>query len=249
MFIQASTGKKQPRILSSQFVDQRKPLIGVQWIWPDRQKTEILDLNLAGALVGTSGQISKLKLGQSMLGKLEISSRQLHFELDVKLMQWQGSYAGLAFDSLNPSRRISLEQGLKDQLVILNIRKMNEFTQMPYLKGMEWYHAPFDTNFYLWPSQPGYSLEKLIIEYDHLFWILEPGKKVQVFKSGAASEPGKAYLPWMDLSQNLAVKTSIGKSWKDRLQKILTVMIDGGHLNGAEESFRLVQHALSTEEV
>lgn len=224
------------------------PLKGVSWMWPDRSRSEVFDLSLAGALISAKGLLGKIKVDQHFEIRLDLDEKadnqRTSIFLKTKVAQISGNVIGLVFESLSSDRRLQIEQVVKDRLFIQNIHPVSQSMSVAHFAGAEWFHAPFDTNIFLWQSNPGYSLEKAIVEYDNCLWIFEQDHPVQVFKSGAATDPAKGYLHIPDILQNSGVKISVGASWLDRLNKCLEIIIQGAYLPGHEDSLRVLQHTL-----
>lgn len=242
MFIDVASQKKTPRLFLNPRAPVNEPLIGVSWMWPDRSRSPVFDISLAGMLVSAKGYIGKLKLGEQFESRLDLDDKGASIQVKVRVEKISADSLSLAFESLSADRRLVIEQNLKDRILIQNFKKMKDTSGLaPQLQGAEWFHGPFDTNFFMWQLNPGYSLEKAIVEYDHLLVIFEEGKALQVYKSGSATEAAKGYLPHLT---NPGAKISMGASWLDRLSKCMDVWIQGGYFPQSSESLRILKHSL-----
>jgi hypothetical protein len=251
MFIDVSTSnsKKMPRVLLPSLQQEYVAMPGVSWMWPDRTRSSVFDLSLAGMIVSAKGQLGKFKVGQQLNSRLDLDDKGTSVFLKTKIAQMSGETIGLVFESLSSEGRLVVEQNTKDRLVIQNMKQAHGDLAVSHFRGAQWFHGPFDTNFFLWQANPGYSLEKAIVEYDHVLWIFEQDQPLQIFKSGAATDIAKGYLSIPDHLQRGGVKISVGASWLDRLNKCLEVLIQGQYLPGSEESLRILQHILRTQTV
>lgn len=243
MFIDVSTAKtkKIPRILLSSIKSTRIPLKNLSLMWPDRSRSDVYDLSLAGALISSQGQLTLRKPGQQFEVRLDLDDKGNSVFLKARIEGVSGDSIGLVFEALSAAHRLVIEQNVKDRILIQNLRAMSE--SVIGLSGAQWFHGPFDTNIFLWQESPGFSLEKAIVEYDNLLWFFEEGRPVQVLKSGAATDAAKSYLHLPELSR-LTAKSLMGASWLDRLIKCLDVVIEGGYLPEHSDSFRILQQTL-----
>lgn len=244
MFIEVASQKKTPRIFLNPQAPANEPLPGVSWMWPDRSRSQVFDLSLAGMLVSSKGYVGKLKLNEQFDSRLDLDEKGTSIQVKVRVEKISADLLSLSFESLSADRRLIIEQGLKDRILIQNLKKMKATAGLPaQMQGADWFHGPFDTNFFLWQLNPGYSLEKAIVEYDHLLVLFEEGKALQVFKSGSATEAAKGYLPTLN-SNPSGMKIAMGASWLDRLSKCMDIWIEGGYFPEDAESLRILKHAL-----
>lgn len=217
------------------------PLKGLSMMWPDRSRSEIYDLSLAGILVSAQAQVALRKVGQQCEIRLDLDDKGHSIFLKARIETLNGETIGLVFEALSAAHRLVIEQNVKDRILIQNLRVMPEaYSAFPQAT---WFHGPFDTNLFLWQSSPE-NLEKAVVEYDNLIWSFDQNGSVQIFKSGAATNSAKAYLHLPDLGTS-AVRISLGASWLDRLSKCLEVLIQGQYLPQTHaDSLRILQSTL-----
>ncbi len=242
MFIDVASSKKTPRIFLNPKSLEKTPMPGVSWMWPDRSRSSVYNLSLAGMLVSAKGYVGKLKTGEQFESRLDLDEKGTSIQVKVRVEKISATTLSLSFESLSADRRLIIEQGLRDRILIQNLKKMDDVSGLPLqMQTAQWFHGPFDTNFFLWQLNPGYSMEKAIVEYDNLICVFEEGKSLQIYKSGAATEAAKGYFPNLTTT-SAGMKIAMGASWLDRLAKCLDIWIEGGYFPADAESLRILKH-------
>jgi hypothetical protein len=215
--------KRLPRLLLVQ--ENQRPtegLKGVTLIWPDRTESLVHDLSFAGLSVSVSKMMGKLKLGEYVEPRLRILGMPEALKLRVKVVSLAAQSLGLGFDATTAEGKLTLEQGLKDLLILEHFRKV-DFKPHPFAQGLKtWYHGPFDTNIFCYEDGGLYSMA---VEYDHVIALFGAGEWTYR-KSIAAIEEAKSYFG--PIFQAIPGNISPGASWLSRLVRWLEQHADSG---------------------
>lgn len=213
--------KKSPRLFLALPDELAQPLNGTHLVWPDRSITNILDMSYAGIVISSSGVLTKIKKGQTYDAKIYLESSNEAMALKLKATQIQAKSVGFLINTMNVNGRLMIDQVAKDDLVLKNFRSFSTNHFREILRSDIWFHAPFDTNVFIWEKdtkQGSAGLSKAFVEYDNLLLHYDMGK-IKLQKSTSASEEIRGYeAPLTQFSGNV----SMGVSWLDRLIKILT---------------------------
>jgi hypothetical protein len=216
--------KRSPRILLALDRDHLTPLSGVRLQWPNRSESAVFDLNFAGLAASTQVQslvntvtIDKLKIGHVFDLALKIQGLSEPLPVKLKVISQTAQVIGFAFDTISAQGRLAIEQTCKDALIGQHLREESSSHLHPHLQADSWWHGPFDTNLFLW-REDGRELSKVVIEYDNLIWIYQPGK-VSLVRSMASHPEAHGYLP--PQFETLLQKMAMGHDWMARLRRVL----------------------------
>jgi hypothetical protein len=210
--------RKFPRLFLAHS-EATAPMSGIFIKWSDRSQSPILDMSYAGVVVPASGLVSKFKVGAGVEGaSLRIENQNDPIELKLRVLRLTAQTILFGMDSINTDGRIKIEQHLKDDLVVKNLKLMNPKTILAAMQPDIWWHGPFDTNLLLWKKPNSDGVLKALIEYDSLVMIYDDGK-ITLMKSRSTTEESQGYSgDWMIPPVN---KVSMGASWSDRVLKML----------------------------
>lgn len=207
--------KRIPRLLLIQHKQPLEALKNMSLIWPDKSESSIYDLSFAGINIAATTVVSKLKLGEYCEPKLKVLGFKEPLKLKMKVATVSARSVGLSFDATTVEGKLTLEQGLKDLLILENLNPV-EFDANPMLPDLQkWYHAPFETNILFFDESSPYSMA---VEYDHVIAFYGAGEWT-LRKSLASTETQKSYFgPFI---QAVPGNISLGASWLDRLVRLL----------------------------
>jgi hypothetical protein len=208
--------KRLPRLLLVQEKQKNtEPLRGLALIWPDRSESMIFDISFAGLSVSSANLMGKLKLGEFIEPRIRISGMPETLKLKLKVVSQSAQNLGLAFDATTVEGKLTLEQGLKDLIILEHFRKMN-FEPHPFAQGLRtWFHGPFDTNIFIYEESSPYNMA---VECDHVIALYGANEWIYR-KSIAAIEESKSYFG--PLFQAIPGNVSPGASWLSRLVRWL----------------------------
>ncbi len=235
--------KKFPRLFLAMKDGVDSALQGVQFVWPDRSTSAILDMSYAGIAIasavddggGNLKRLTKIKLGDSLDGKIRLEASGEAIPLKLRVVKLTSNSIGFVINTMSASGRLMMEQTAKDTLVLKNIRKISSAHLHATLNADLWFHGPFDSNIFIWNSSAN-SVSKIVLEYDNLLLTYDNGKVI-LQKSMAASDEERGYeAPLLEPSGNV----SMGASWLDRLIKLIgQIEDDSGKLSFVANILRL----------
>lgn len=237
MQIDLIKSKKFPRLFLAHSDDVFQALPGVQMLLPSRQLSPVFDLSYAGIAISSSGLVGILKPGHYFPATLKLEGHKEPVALKLRVVKVTAKLIGFVFDTMATEGRLKLDQVIKDQLVVKNMRVLSSGHLQPALQADVWYHGPFDTNVFIWTKKDGPGIEKIILEYDNLIWIYTSGK-VELQKSLSATDEAKGYAA--PIFETAGQKVSMGASWMDRLIKTIEQLPDSqGYLKETLQLLKL----------
>lgn len=214
-----SAQQRKPRIFILANSMDLPALKGVELILPDRKVLPILEISLSGLIVPSRGVMAIFKMGQVQRAKLRLigaagESDQV-VALELKVASVNANWLGFQIQTVLFDQRLKITQNLKDFLAVNNLQN---------LSGRPWYqvkefthkwHGPFDTNI-LFDENSG----RFLVEYDGL--LVQAGSDPNDFKISrgfnVSTDVSGYFLPQPDAHLQ---KVSIGRSWLDRLTRLL----------------------------
>ena len=216
MYMDVTPSRRTPRLFQNPNPGELTPISGVTVQWEDRTKSEVFDISLSGLLVSVRGRLGKLRLGQRTDLQLHILGVKEPLILKVYVHSLTAQVVGFAFAPNQMEGRLTIDQGMKDLLILENFKQKDAKTFYPHFQNCQlWLTGPFDTNLFVFDDSQGLEF---ICEYEQLVLFYKDGKPT-LMRSATATEESKGYLAPFLYPQKGAVK--MGASWLSRLIRLL----------------------------
>lgn len=213
--------RKFPRLLLAHQEQTFKELPGVFLLLPRGGKAKVLDMSYAGIAIPSQGFYDQFSLGDFFECHILFPTEgQLRIPVSLRVVRKNTQIVGLKIDSTSPEGRIKIDQFLKDQIVGSSLRLLNVDILIAAFKANVWYHGAFDTNIFIWLDAPSKIVQKAIVEYDNSLLKYENGA-FQVGRSSSSADEAQGYVAPYLAQEKRSFKLSLGKSWVDRLIRLL----------------------------
>lgn len=216
MYMDVNPNRRTPRLFQNPILGDLSPMSGVMVCWEDRSTSEVYDLSLSGLMVSARGRLGKLRVGESLDLQLNIVGTKEPLILKVYVHSLSAQTIGFAFAPNQMEGRLTIDQGLKDLLILENLKQKDAKSFYPHFQlASLWITGPFDTNLFIFENSGGLEF---ICEYEQLVLFYKDGKPT-LLRSVAAVEESKGYLAPFLYPQKGTVK--MGASWLSRLIRLL----------------------------
>jgi hypothetical protein len=150
-----SVGERTPRLFR---VGHWSPLWGVMAIGPQRKILPVYDISSSGMVLGhlnLNAFSTKSKPGERVQFQLLLSASKEPVLIQASVEHVHSSQSFLAFSQRLADQRLMIEQTLKEEIILDNLRVMpNEVESKVIASELNkvWIHGPFDTNFVFDPK-------------------------------------------------------------------------------------------------
>lgn len=216
MYMDVAPSNRVPRLFQNPNDGDYVPMVGVMVHWEDRTRSEVYDISLSGILISARGRLGKLRLGESIDLQMSIAGMPEPLILKVYVRTLSAETAGFAFAPNQMEGRFTIDQGMKDLLILENLKQKSASAFYPHFHTCHlWVTGPFDTNLFVFDNPKGLEF---ICEYEQLVLFYKDGKPT-LLRSSTSTEESKGYLSPFLYPQKGTVK--MGASWLSRLIRLL----------------------------
>lgn len=216
MLMDVNPSHRTPRLFQNPNDGDLVPMAGVTVHWEDRTTSDVYDISLSGILISARGRLGKLRLGENIDLQMSILGMPEPLILKVYVRTLSAETAGFAFAPNQMEGRFTIDQGMKDLLILENLKQKSPKSFYPHFQNCSlWLTGPFDTNLFVFENPK--SLE-FVCEYEQLVLFYKDGKPT-LLRSVTSTEESKGYLSPFLYPQKGTVK--MGASWLSRLIRLL----------------------------